>query len=117
MQEYKIFIWYIFLCAILATIIYLLSYLFIVQEPDNEKISAYECGFYPFEDARNIVEVKFYLVAILFIIFDIEIIYLFPWAVILKQIDIFGYISILWFLIILTIGFLYEWKKGGLNWN
>ena len=82
-----------------------------------EKLSIYECGFEPFEDARNIFDVKFYIVALLFIIFDLEIAFLFPWAVSLGSIGILGFTSMMIFLFILTIGFIYEWKKGALDWE
>lgn len=87
------------------------------QNPDPEKLSAYECGFEAFDDARRQFDVRFYLVAILFIIFDLEVAFLFPWAVSLGQIGIFGFWSMMVFLGILTIGFVYEWKKGALEWE
>ncbi len=87
------------------------------QHPDAEKLSAYECGFEPFDDARNQFDVRFYLVAILFIIFDLEVAFLFPWAVSLGDIGLFGFWSMIVFLGILTIGFIYEWKKGALEWE
>ena len=87
------------------------------NQPDPEKLSAYECGFEPFEDSRGEFDVRFYLVAILFIIFDLEIAFLFPWAISLGKIGIFGFISMMIFLFILTIGFIYEWKKGALDWE
>ena len=85
--------------------------------PDAEKLSAYECGFDAFDDARNKFDVRFYLVAILFIIFDLEVAFLFPWAVSLGDIGLFGFWSMVVFLGILTIGFIYEWKKGALEWE
>ena len=88
-----------------------------VSNPDYEKNSAYECGFEPFETARLKFDIRFYLVAILFIIFDLEIAFLFPWAVSLGQIGIYGFFSMMIFLFILTIGFIYEWKKGALDWE
>ena len=88
-----------------------------VQNPDPEKVSAYECGFEPFEDSRMKFDVRFYLVAILFIIFDLEIAFLFPWAISLGNIGILGFTSMMIFLFILTIGFIYEWKKGALDWE
>ena len=94
-----------------------LSYFVASQKPDNEKLSAYECGFEPFEDARVKFDVRFYLVAILFIIFDLEVAFLFPWAVSLGDIGLFGFWSMVVFLGILTIGFVYEWKKGALEWE
>jgi len=87
------------------------------QRPDAEKLSAYECGFEAFEDARIKFDVRFYLVAILFIIFDLEVAFLFPWAVSLGQIGVFGFWSMMTFLGILTIGFVYEWRKGALEWE
>ena len=85
--------------------------------PDDEKLSPYECGFESFEDARMKFDVRYYLVAILFIIFDLEIAFLFPWAIVLEQIGWFGFISMGVFLGILVIGFIYEWKKGALEWE
>jgi len=88
-----------------------------VQKPDPEKLSAYECGFNAFDDARMKFDVRFYLVAILFIIFDLEVAFLFPFAVSLKEVGLFGFWSMMVFLGILTIGFVYEWKKGALEWE
>ena len=87
------------------------------QRPDNEKLSPYECGFEAFEDTRMKFDVRYYLVAILFIIFDLEIAFLFPWAVALDQIGVFGFLAMALFLGILVIGFIYEWKKGALEWE
>ena len=87
------------------------------SKPDKEKLSAYECGFTPFEDARVQFDVRFYLVAILFIIFDLEVAFLFPWAISLPLIGLYGYLSMMVFLLILTVGFIYEWKKGALDWE
>src|SRR5438128_445558 len=87
------------------------------QRPDKEKLSPYECGFDPFEDARIRFDVRYYLVAILFIIFDLEVAFLFPWAVSLGDIGMFGFWSMVVFLAVLTIGFVYEWKKGALEWE
>ena len=87
------------------------------QRPDAEKLSPYECGFEPFDDAHMKFDVRFYLVAILFIIFDLEIAFLFPWAISLGNIGILGFSSMMIFLFILTIGFIYEWKKGALDWE
>ena len=93
------------------------SYLLGKQNPDSEKLSAYECGFEPFTDARNKFDVRFYLVCLLFIIFDLEIAFLFPWAVSLGEIGMFGFWSMIVFLSALTVGFIYEWKKGALDWE
>ncbi len=87
------------------------------QRPDAEKLSAYECGFEAFEDARMHFDVRFYLVAILFVIFDLETAFLFPWAVVLDQIGIFGFIEMMMFLLILLVGYIYAWNKGALQWE
>jgi NADH-quinone oxidoreductase subunit A len=87
------------------------------RNPDPEKLSAYECGFNAFDDARMKFDVRFYLVSILFIIFDLEVAFLFPWAVTLKEVGVFGFWSMMIFLGVLTIGFIYEWKKGALEWD
>ena len=87
------------------------------QRPYAEKLSAYECGFEAFDDARRRFDVRFYLVAILFIIFDLEVAFLFPWAVSLGSIGIFGFLSMVGFLAVLTVGFIYEWRKGALDWE
>jgi len=87
------------------------------QNPNSEKLSPYECGFEPFEDARIRFDVRYYLVAILFIIFDLEVAVLFPWAVSLGDIGVFGFWSMVVFLSVLTVGFIYEWKKGALEWE
>ena len=87
------------------------------QRPDPEKLSAYECGFEAFDDSRSRFDIRFYLVAILFIIFDLEVAFLFPWAVSLGKIGAFGFWSMMFFLTVLTVGFVYEWKKGALEWD
>ncbi len=94
-----------------------MSYVLGPQKPDAEKLSAYECGFEAYDDARSKFDVRFYLVAILFIIFDLEVAFLFPWATALGDIGMFGFVSMMIFLTILTIGFIYEWKKGALEWE
>jgi NADH-quinone oxidoreductase subunit A len=101
----------------LSLIMVALPFLIALRRPDVEKLSAYECGFEPFSDARGRFDVRFYLVAILFIIFDLEIAFLFPWAISLGKIGVFGFWSMMMFLSVLTIGFVYEWKKGGLDWE
>jgi NADH-quinone oxidoreductase subunit A len=93
------------------------SYVVASQRPDVAKTSAYECGFDPFDDARRQFDVRFYLVAILFIIFDLEVAFLFPWAISLGNIGVFGFWSMMVFLGVLTIGFIYEWRKGALEWE
>ena len=92
-------------------------FLIAYKQPDPEKLSAYECGFAAFDDARMKFDIRFYLVAILFIIFDLEVAFLFPWAVAFKQVGWFGFWSMMLFLGVLTIGFIYEWKKGALEWD
>lgn len=92
-------------------------FLLAFKNPDPEKLSAYECGFNAFDDARMTFDVRFYLVAILFIIFDLEVAFLFPWAVAFGDLGLFGFISMLIFLAVLTIGFAYEWRKGALEWD
>lgn len=101
----------------LSVVMVLLPMLLARQKPDAEKLSAYECGFEPFGDARGKFDVRFYLVAILFIIFDLEVAFLFPWAVALEDIGVFGFWSMMVFLGVLTVGFIYEWKKGALEWE
>jgi NADH-quinone oxidoreductase subunit A len=101
----------------LAVVILLASFLIARQRPDTAKLSPYECGFEPFEDARGRFDVRFYLVAILFIIFDLEVAFLFPWAVTLGKIGLLGFWSMMIFLGVLTVGFIYEWKKGALEWE
>jgi NADH-quinone oxidoreductase subunit A len=88
-----------------------------VHRPDSEKLSPYECGFEAFEDARMKFDVRYYLVAILFILFDLEIAFLFPWAIVLREIGMFGFLAMVMFLAILVVGFIYEWKKGALEWD
>ena len=87
------------------------------RRPDSEKLSAYECGFEAFSDSRMKFDVRYYLVAILFILFDLEIAFLFPWAVVLREIGLFGFVSMMIFLGILVVGFIYEWKRGALEWE
>ena len=101
----------------LGALLILAAVVLAVRNPDPEKVSAYECGFAAFDDARMKFDVRFYLVAILFIIFDLEIAFLFPWAVAFKNVGILGFWSMILFLFVLTIGFAYEWKKGALEWQ
>lgn len=116
-QYFDLFIYFL-VSLILASIIFGASYFLAVQKTsDSEKVSAYECGFNPFEDARNTFDIRFYLVSILFIIFDLEVVFLFPWALTLQQTTMTGFFSMFIFLIILTIGFIYEWLKGALEWE
>ena len=101
----------------LSSVIVLLSYLRAPRRPDPEKLSSYECGFAPFSEARLKFDVRFYLVALLFIIFDLEVAFLFPWAITLREIGREGFWAMMVFLGILTVGFVYEWKKGALEWE
>ena len=95
----------------------LLGWILAPNHPDAAKLSPYECGFEAFEDARMKFDVRYYLVAILFILFDLEIAFLFPWAIVLKEIGLFGFVSMMVFLSILVFGFIYEWKKGAMEWE
>ena len=116
-SQYLIILLFILFSIGLGCIILGLSYIIAIQTPDSEKVSAYECGFEPFEDARNKFDVRFYIVAILFIIFDIEVVYLFPWSVSLYATGSKGFWAMMLFLIILVIGFVYEVFKGALDWQ
>ena len=115
--EYGPILLLLIVSTILSNIIFFLSYFLASQRPDNEKSSAYECGFDPFDEARGKFDIRFYLVAILFIIFDLEVSFLFPWAISISNITLFGFGTMSLFLIILTIGFIYEWRKGALEWE
>ena len=101
----------------LGTVLLIVPFIVAHQAPDPEKLSAYECGFPAFDDARMKFDVRFYLVAILFIIFDLEVSFLFPWAVAFKQVGVYGFWAMMIFLGVLTIGFIYEWRKGALEWD
>ena len=102
-------------CAL--PIFLIMPYIVAYRSPDPEKLSAYECGFNSFDDARMKFDIRFYLVSILFIIFDLEVAFLFPWAVSFDAIGCFGFLSMMVFLAVLTVGFIYEWKKGALEWD
>ncbi len=117
LAEYLPILIFLGIAIAMAVLMVAASYIVARQRPDSEKDSAYECGFEAFDDARGRFDVRFYLVAILFIIFDLEVAFLFPWAVALTEIGVFGFWSMVIFLGILTIGFIYEWKKGGLEWE
>ena len=117
LEEYFTIVLFLFIALFLSCGFIILNYFFSPKSPDPEKLSPYECGFAPFNDSRMEFDVRFYLVAILFIIFDLEIAFLFPWAISLGKIGIFGFTSMMIFLSILTIGFIYEWKKGALDWE
>ncbi|MDA0704938.1 MAG: NADH-quinone oxidoreductase subunit A [Proteobacteria bacterium] len=117
LREYLPILIFLGLAVGLSGVIVLASYILARQKPDSEKVSAYECGFDAFDDSRGQFDVRFYLVAILFIIFDLEVAFLFPWAITLGHIGMFGFWSMVVFLGILTIGFVYEWRKGALEWE
>lgn len=117
LSEYFLIFIFLVVSLLLSILIFTISYVLSSKSIEKEKVSAYECGFNPFEDARNQFDVRFYLVAILFIIFDLEVSFLFPWAVTLNQLTLIGFWSMFIFLLILTIGFIYEWKKGALEWE
>ena len=117
LSEYLPILIFLGIAIALALVIVLAALIVARQRPDSEKLSAYECGFEAFDDARSRFDVRFYLVAILFIIFDLEVAFLFPWAVSLGEIGVFGFWSMVVFLGILTVGFAYEWKKGALEWE
>ena len=117
LNNYLTIIIFLVIALILSLGFLILNFAFSPKNPDPEKLSAYECGFEPFNDSRMEFDIRFYLVAILFIIFDLEIAFLFPWAITLGNIGIFGFFSMMLFLFILTIGFIYEWKKGALDWE
>ena len=117
LREYLPILIFLGIAIGMAAAIVIASFIIAKQRPDTEKVSPYECGFAPFNDARRQFDVRFYLVAILFIIFDLEVAFLFPWAVSLGSIVMLGFWSMVLFLGILTIGFIYEWKKGALEWE
>ena len=117
LRDYATILIFLFITIGLGVAFIVVNFLFSPSNPDPEKLSAYECGFEPFEDSRMEFDVRFYLVAILFIIFDLEIAFLFPWAISLGNIGLLGFSSMMIFLFILTIGFIYEWKKGALDWE
>ena len=117
LSEYLSIIIFLFISLLLSIGFVVINYIASPSNPDPEKLSAYECGFEAFDNARIEFDVRFYLVAILFIIFDLEIAFLFPWAISLGKIGIFGFTSMMIFLFILTVGFIYEWKKGALDWE
>ena len=115
--EYLPILIFIGLAGILGGALIVVPLVLAPSKPDPEKLSAYECGFNAFDDARMKFDVRFYLVAILFIIFDLEVSFLFPWAAAFGQLGVYGFCSMMLFLAVLTIGFIYEWKKGALEWD
>ena len=117
LSEYLPLVIFMGLAAVIAVALLVVPFIIAPSAPDPEKVSAYECGFEAFDDARMKFDVKFYLVAILFIIFDLEVAFLFPWAVALGDVGLFGFWSMMVFLGVLTVGFIYEWRKGALEWD
>ena len=115
--EYLVILIFLIISILLSLIIVGLSYLLSIQNPEPEKLSTYECGFEPYEDSRHKFDIKFYLVAILFIIFDIETMFLLPWSVSLSQLNLLGFWSMIDFIIELGVGFIYVWYIGALEWN
>ena len=117
LKDYLSIIFFLVIALGLSLSFIVLNFIFSPKKPDPEKLSAYECGFEAFDDSRMEFDVRFYLVAILFIIFDLEIAFLFPWAISLGSLGALGFWSMMIFLGILTVGFIYEWKKGALEWE
>ena len=117
LKDYLSIVIFLFVALGLSIGFIVLNFLFSPKNPDPEKLSAYECGFEAFNDSRMEFDVRFYLVAILFIIFDLEIAFLFPWAISLGNLGSLGFWSMMIFLFVLTVGFVYEWKKGALDWD
>jgi len=117
LKEYLPIIVFLGIAFGLSLALVIVSYIRGVKNPDSEKLSPYECGFEAFNDARMKFDVRFYLVAILFIIFDLEVAFLFPWAISLGTLGAFGFWSMMVFLAVLTVGFIYEWRKGALDWE
>ena len=117
LENYLPILIFLLVTAVMGSVFIILGKLLGPSRPDAEKNSPYECGFEAFEDSRMKFDVRYYLVAILFIIFDLEIAFMFPWAVVLDQIGVFGLLAMAVFLAVLVIGFIYEWKKGALEWE
>nr|NP_066535.1 NADH dehydrogenase subunit 3 [Naegleria gruberi]AAG17813.1 NADH dehydrogenase subunit 3 [Naegleria gruberi] len=117
LTEYYEYYFYGVLILAISFIILLLCYIITFKNPYTEKNYGYECGFDPFSDARNPFHVKFYLISIIFIIFDVEVAFFFPWAISIKELMFFGYYTMYLFIFILLVGFVYEWKKGALEWE
>jgi NADH-quinone oxidoreductase subunit A len=117
LQDYLPLVIFIAVAGVIGIALLIAPFIVAYQQPDPEKLSAYECGFNAFDDARMKFDVRFYLVAILFIIFDLEVSFLFPWAVAFGEVGPFGFWAVMIFLAVLTIGFIYEWRKGALEWD
>ena len=117
LNQYLPLVVFMAICAGLVGVLLVAPFVLAYKSPDPEKLSAYECGFNAFDDARMKFDVRFYLVSLLFIIFDLEVAFLFPWAVAFRDIGVAGFWSMMAFLAVLTVGFVYEWKKGALEWD
>jgi NADH-quinone oxidoreductase subunit A len=117
LRDYFPLVVFIGVAGVIGLALLVIPFLIAFKQPDPEKLSAYECGFNAFDDARMKFDVRFYLVAILFIIFDLEVTFLFPWAVAFGTLGAYGFWSMMAFLAVLTVGFIYEWKKGALEWD
>jgi len=117
LQDYLPLVVFIGIAGVIGLALLIAPFIVAYKQPDPEKLSAYECGFKAFDDARMKFDVRFYLVAILFIIFDLEVSFLFPWAVAFRALGAFGFWSMMVFLAVLTVGFIYEWRKGALEWD
>jgi NADH-quinone oxidoreductase subunit A len=117
LAQYLPIVVFMAISAVIAGSLLVAPFLVAFKAPDPEKLSAYECGFNAFDDARMKFDVRFYLVSLLFIIFDLEVAFLFPWAVAFKQVGVAGFWAVMVFLAVLTIGFIYEWRKGALEWD
>lgn len=117
LQDYLPIVIFLGVCSVIGLGLLVAPFVVAYKQPDTEKLSAYECGFNAFDDARMKFDVRFYLVSILFIIFDLEVAFLFPWAITFGELGWFGFWSMMAFLGVLTVGFIYEWKKGALEWD
>jgi len=117
LEGYLPLVVFIGVAAVISLAMLMMAFMVAYKQPDSEKLSAYECGFNAFDDARMKFNVRYYLVAILFIIFDLEVTFLFPWAVAFGKVGVFGFWSMMVFLAVLSVGYLYEWKKGALEWD
>ncbi|MGA9370775.1 MAG: NADH-quinone oxidoreductase subunit A [Solirubrobacterales bacterium] len=117
LQDYLPLVIFVGIAFVISTVLLLVPFVIAVHKPDPEKVSAYECGFDAFDDARMKFDVRFYLVSLLFIIFDLEVAFLFTWAVAFDHLSSLGFWSMIVFLAVLTIGFIYEWRKGALEWD
>ena len=116
-NEYIPIFFFILIALVMGAAPLILTQFLAEQKPDAEKLSAYECGFEAFEDSRMQFDVRFYLIAILFVIFDLESAFLFPWAIVLDKIGFFGFVEMVLFLVVLLVGYIYAWKKGALQWE